>query len=462
MERQRNKNTRKKNDLISLTITGMTSEGSGVGRHDGIVIFVANTAVGDQITARIIKVSKSYCIGKIETLDVPSPDRIPVDCPVFSQCGGCVYRHLSYESELQIKEQRVADVLHHIGGLESLPLHPIVGAEQTDRYRNKAQLPIGKDRDGRIIFGFYASRSHRIIRCDDCALQPVEFQGAMKAVTQWWEETGETIYDETTHRGKLRHLYLREGSATLERMVCLVINGSSVAKEERLVSLLRTHVPGLKSVVLNENREDTNVILGKRFRTLWGSDTITDTLCGLQFRIAPPSFYQVNRDQAERLYTIAGEYAGLTGQETLLDLYCGTGTIGLTMAHKAKRLIGVEIIPEAIENAKENAKENGISNAEFLCGDASVAAATLEKRGLSPDVIILDPPRKGCDPQLIATVVRMNPERIVYVSCDPATLSRDVKQLGQCGYTVTDGTPVDLFPRTSHVETVVLLTKANP
>lgn len=447
----------KKNDLISLEITGMTSEGSGVGRHDGMVVFVANSAVGDQLTVRIIKAAKTYCIGKIEAIETPSPARIEADCPVFAQCGGCVYRHISYESELDIKTQRVRDALDHIGGLESLPLRPIVGSEKTDRYRNKAQFPIGLDRDGKPILGFYAGRSHRIIACDDCALQPEAFRGAMEALQQWMAESGDTVYNELTGKGRLRHLYLREGSASGERMVCLVVNGNGVHKEDRLIALLREKVPGLTSIVINSNREKTNVILGKKFRTVWGSDTITDVLCGLQFRIAPAAFYQVNRDQAERLYQLAAEYADLSGEETLLDLYCGAGTIGLTMAAKAKRLIGVEIVPEAIENAKENARINGVENAEFLCGDAADAARTLQQRGIRPDVIVVDPPRKGCDESLIQTISEMAPKRVVYVSCDPATLARDLKRFTELGYVPQEATPVDLFPRTSHVETVCLL-----
>lgn len=447
----------KKNDLVPLTITAITAEGSGLGRYDNMVVFVANTAVGDQITARIIKTSKNYCIGKIEEMLVPSPHRIKSDCPVFQQCGGCVFRHITYEQELEIKTQRVADVLARIGGFESLPLRPIVGAPHTDRYRNKAQLPIGKTRKGQPMLGFYANRSHRIVQCDDCALQPKEFQTAVHAFSQWMTTSGETVYEETTHQGVLRHLYIREGSATGERMVCIVANSDRLKQEDRLVECLKNSVPGLKSIVLNVNREKTNVILGKQFRTLWGADTITDTLCGLSFQIAPASFYQVNREQAERLYQIAGSYAALTGEEVLLDLYCGTGTIGLTMAHAAKQLIGVEIVPEAIENAKENAKRNGISNSEFLCGDAAKAAVTLQKRGIRPDVVILDPPRKGCDEQLIHTVSEMAPRRIVYVSCDPATLSRDLKRFTEVGYLPKEVTPVDLFPRTAHVECVCCL-----
>lgn len=451
----------KKNDLIRLEITGITSEGSGVGRHDGMVIFTPNTAVGDDLTVRIIKTSKNYCIGKIEEIHTPSPHRIDADCSVFSQCGGCVFRHITYENELELKRQHVADVLTRIGGFENLPLNPIVGSEKTDHYRNKAQLPIGVNRDGEAILGFYANRTHRIVACDHCALQPVLFQKVIHAFQEWLDEAKETIYDESTGKGKLRHLYIREGSATGEVMVCVVVNGNGVTKEDRLIAILREQVPGLKSVVINSNREKTNVILGKKFRTAWGSDTITDILCGLQFQIAPASFYQVNRDQAERLYTIAAEYADLKGDEVLLDLYCGTGTIGLTMAHKAKQLIGVEIIPQAIENAWENAKKNAIANAEFLCGDAAEAAITLQKRGIKPDVVILDPPRKGCDKQLIETVSEMAPQRVVYVSCDPATLARDLKLFTEVGYQPQEVTPVDLFPRTAHVECVCLLSKVD-
>ena len=449
----------KKNQEISLTITGMTAEGSGVGRYEGVVVFVANSAVGDALTVRIIKTSKSYCIGKIVSVDTPSPDRIEPDCPVFSQCGGCVYRHLTYESECRIKEQRVADAIRKIGGFEDLPVRPILGAEKTDHYRNKAQYPIGLSKDGAPVFGFYAGRSHRIVACDDCALQPAIFQSAIQATRRWIEESGESIYDETAGQGTLRHLYLREGGGTSEMMVCLVVNGDCVQKEDRLIALLREALPGLKSVVLNENREKTNVILGKHFRTLWGSDDITDILRGVKVHIAPASFYQVNRAQTERLYALAERYADLTGEETLLDLYCGAGTIGLTMAGKVKRLIGVEIVPQAVENAKQNAEENRITNAEFLCGDAAKAAHILKERGERPDVILLDPPRKGCDAALIETVVQMAPSRIVYVSCDPATLARDLRRFDDLGYTPREVTPVDLFPRTAHVESVVKLTR---
>ena len=449
----------KKNQEIPLTVTGMTAEGSGVGRKDGMVVFVPNSAVGDELTVRIIKTSKSYCVGKIVSVDAPSPDRIEPDCPVFSQCGGCVYRHLTYESECRIKQQRVTDAVRKIGGFDDLPVLPILGAEKTDRYRNKAQYPVGRSKDGTPVFGFYAGRTHRIVPCDDCALQPERFSAAIGAVRKWLEESGESIYDETTGQGRLRHLYLREGGGTGDLMVCLVVNGKRVKQEERLIALLREALPNLTSVVLNENREKTNVILGKNFHTLWGSDDITDLLRGVKFHIAPAAFYQVNRAQTERLYALAERYAALTGEETLLDLYCGAGTIGLTMAKNVKRLIGVEIVPQAVENARRNALENHIANAEFLCADAAEAAELLKKRGERPDVILLDPPRKGCDSALIETVVQMAPRRIVYVSCDPATLARDLRRFDDLGYTPREVTPVDLFPRTAHVETVVLMSR---
>ncbi len=449
----------KKNDLIPLEIDGMTSEGSGVGRYQDIVVFVANSAVGDRLTVRIIKTAKKYCIGKIETIDTPSPNRIEPDCPVFRQCGGCVYRHISYEHELEIKEQKVRDALTRIAGFPDLMIRPIVGAENPDHYRNKAQLPIGRDREGKPVMGFYASRSHRIIPCDSCALQPEVFRDAIRAVSEWMEHSGDDVYDEKTGKGRLRHLYIREGSMTGERMVCLVVNGNGVHQEDLLVRLLRENVPGLKSIIINSNRENTNVILGARYRTVWGSETITDRLCGLVFQISPASFYQVNRNQAEKLYRIAGEFAQLTGKEVLLDLYCGTGTIGLTMAEKAKQLIGVEVIPQAVENAEANAERNQIRNAEFLCGDASLAADSLYERGIRPDVVVLDPPRKGCSDELVETVSRMGPERVVYVSCDPATLARDLQRFKKFRYMPKEAVPVDLFPRTAHVETVVLMSR---
>ena len=449
----------KKNQIIPLDITGYTAEGSGVGHYNGIAIFVPLAAAGDKLEVKILKVAKSYAYGKIEKIISASKDRIPTDCPQFMRCGGCTFRHISYEAELGAKQQRVQDALERIGGLHYAVLKPIVGADEPDRYRNKAQLPIGQGTGGNISLGFYAVHSHRIINCEECLLQPQEFTAAMKAFREWAGKTRDSVYDESTGRGRLRHLFLRKAQATGEIMVCVVVNGNGVHDEEGLADLLEKRVPGLKSFVINVNREKTNVILGSKFRTIRGQDYITDILCGLRFRISPQSFYQVNPRQAERLYNLAGKYAGLTGTETVLDLYCGTGTIGLSMAKQAKHVIGVEVVEQAVEDAKKNAAENGIENAEFLCADAAKAADMLKNRGVRPNVVVLDPPRKGCDSALIDTVAEMAPERVVYVSCDPATLARDIKLFAPHGYKPMEATPVDMFPRTAHVETVVLMSR---
>ncbi len=448
----------KKNDIIDLEITGYTAEGSGVGRYNDIAIFVPLAAVGDKLRVQVLKTAKTYAFGRIDKIVTASKDRVPQDCMQFAQCGGCVYRHISYQTELKAKQQRVQDAIERIGGFHDVVLQPIVGAKNPNRYRNKAQLPIGRGPGNEIRMGFFASHSHRIIHCSECLLQPEAFTAAMSAFEEWALQSGEDVYDEETGKGRLRHLYLRQAGATGEVMVCVVVNGNGVHYEPQLVEILKEKVPGLKSVVINVNRDKTNVVLGKKCRTAWGSDYITDTLCGLNFHISPMSFYQVNRDQAERLYTIAGEYAGLTGSETLLDLYCGTGTIGLSMAKDAAHVIGVEIIEQAVEDAKKNAEENQITNTEFICADATKAASLLANRGVKPDVVVLDPPRKGCDASLIETVAKMAPQKVVYISCDPATLARDLKLFAQKGYQPQAITPVDMFPRTAHVECVVLIT----
>lgn len=448
----------RKNDLIPLEITGYTAEGSGVGRYRDIAVFVPRTAVGDKITARVLKTAKTYAFGKIEELLQPSPARIDSDCVSFEQCGGCVFRHISYEEELHAKQQRVKDALVRIGGFADLNVQPILGAAQPNGYRNKAQLPIGMQ-NGSVVMGFYATHSHRIVDAETCCLQPAVFEKAAKVVRAWIQQSGIPVYNEQTGKGCFRHLYLRRGEITGELMVCLVMNANGFAGEDDLAKKLRAELPELKSFVLNVNRAQTNVILGKRCRTVWGKDSITDELCGLKFEISPLSFYQVNRTQAQRLYQLAAEYAGLTGKETLLDLYCGTGTIGLSMAHRAAHVIGVEVVEQAIENAHKNAQRNQIENAEFFCGDAADAAKILEQRGVKPDVVVLDPPRKGCTPELIQTVARMTPSRVVYVSCDPATLARDLRIFNELGYLTKVVTPVDMFPRTGHVETCVLMSR---
>lgn len=451
----------RKNDIFEADITAMTAEGSGICRMEGMAVFVPGTAVGDRCAVRIVKVLRKYAFGRLEKLLAPSPDRIAPDCPVAAQCGGCVYRHIRYEAELRIKTQRVRDALERIGGLQDFQMEPILAAPDRCRYRNKCQLPIGLSKDGALQLGFYAINSHRIVNTESCLLQPEAFDRAAAAFRRWYAVSGESVYDEASHSGVLRHLYMRRGEMSGEMMVCVVANGAALHEEALLVEMLREAVPEITGILLNINRERTNVVLGKTCRTLWGKDTITDTLCGLAFEIAPHAFYQVNRTQAERLYGKAAEYAGLTGTETLLDLYCGTGTIGLSMAKNAKKLIGVEIVPAAVENARRNAERNAIQNAEFLCADAAEAARILFERGEKPDVIVIDPPRKGCDSALIATIAAMRPKRVVYVSCDPATLARDLKLFRESGYKTETVTPADMFPGTAHVETVVRLTKSN-
>lgn len=450
----------RKNDQLEIEITGFTAEGAGVGRVEdgGMAVFVAGTIPGERVKAHVIKTAKKYAVAKIVEILRPSPYRILPDCPCFSQCGGCVYRHMTYERELIAKEQKVQDALCRIGGYEEFRVEPIVGADSPDRYRNKAQFPIGLNKQGEPVLGFYGFHSHRVIPCEDCRLQPEAFARAASIFREWASRCGEPVYDETTHTGKLRHFYLRQ-SSNGDIMACLVVNGKGVCGEQELAQALYSQLPELKSLFINSNREDTNVVLGKENRLVWGEETLTDTLCGMEFTISPLSFFQVNHDQTERLYRLAAEFAGLTGKETLLDLYCGAGTIGLSMAREVKRLIGVEIVKPAVEDARRNAARNHIENCEFLCMDAPKAAALLEKRGLRPDVIIVDPPRKGCGPGLPETIARMAPQRVVYVSCDPATLARDAKRFRELGYELQKAVPVDMFPRTSHVETVALMSK---
>lgn len=449
----------RKNQCIELEITALTAEGMGLGRCQGLVVFVPLTAPGERIRAKLLRVKKHYAYGKMEELLSPAPARVIPDCPIFAQCGGCQLRHITYEEELRAKQIQVRDALDRIGGFPDLPLAPILAAPARNEYRNKALLPLARGKDGEMQMGFYAVNSHRIIDCRErCLLQPEVFHRVMAVFRAWQTQYQVSLYDEESHSGLLRRLYLRWAEAAGQLMACVVINGNDLPHWQPLLSALRQAAPELASFVLNSNRERTNAALGEEYRILWGAPYIEDELCGLRLRLSPPSFYQVNRVQAERLYRLAGEYAGLSGRETVLDLYCGVGSIGLSMAHGAKRLVGVEIVPQAVENARENARRNGIANAEFLCGDAAKAAALLAQRGERPDVVLLDPPRKGCAPELIETAASFGASRIVYVSCDPATLARDLRQFAALGYTPIKAAPVDLFPATSHVETVCLLT----
>ena len=451
----------KKNDDITLDIEALTSQGSGVGHFDGFTVFIEGAAAGDRLNAHIIKVKPNYAVGIIKQLLRPSPDRVQPECPVAAQCGGCAFQHIGYAAECEHKRKRVEDALQRIGGFD-LRVNEILTTPGISRYRNKAQYPVALGTDGRTRVGFYAKRTHRVVDCRDCALQPPEFSALLDVIVRWSAEFGITVYDEESGKGLLRHIYLRKGFQTGELMVCLVVTDRRVPKTQELVTMLLAENPNVKSVVLNVNAARTNVVLGGECHTVYGSDSITDTLCGLRFQLSPLSFFQVNPAGAELLYRKAAEFAALTGNETLLDLYCGTGTIGLSMADQAKKVVGVEIIPQAIENAKENAKRNGIANAAFFCDDAAGAAKRLHAQGTRPDVVVLDPPRKGCSAETLQIVAEMAPQRIVYVSCDPATLARDCKLLRGLDYELKQAVAVDMFPRTVHVETIALLVRKTP
>lgn len=452
-----------KNQLITLKINAVTSEGSGIGRYtdknypDGFVVFVPQTAVGDEILCKILKTDKKYAFGKLEKIVSPSPDRVtdPTnDCAVFGKCGGCCWRHVTYEAELRYKQQVVADALQRIGGISITP-EPIVGSQSTERYRNKAQYPVATVNNESLV-GFYAPRSHRIVAHTDCKLQPKEFTEIVDAVMDWVRENNVSLYDESANRGLLRHIYIRKGEESGEILLCLVCTSGKVPQAKRLVETFTAKFPQLVGICVNCNPDDTNVILGKNTYTLWGKGYLTDVLCEKAFRLSPHSFYQVNKRQAETLYTIAKQEAELTGGEVLLDLYCGTGTIGLTMAESVKELIGVEIVPQAVEDARLNARLNGVENARFICADAAKAAEQLRNEHIRPDVVIVDPPRKGCGEEVVRIIGDMTPKRVVYVSCNPATLARDTQYFANCGYEIKRVMPVDMFPRTPHVECVAL------
>ena len=440
-----------KNQLHTVTITGYTAEGLGVARVDGQVVFVHNAVRGEICTVRILKVLKHNAFARVEEILERSPARREPDCPHYPACGGCDFRHMSYDEELAAKRARVEDALRRVGGAD-IDLEEILGAEPVDGYRNKCQFPVSPD--GRL--GFYRARTHDVVPALDCRLQASQANAIAAAVEAYLRDCGVPAYDEKTGTGLLRHLYVRTNQAG-QALVCLIANGDRLPREEELVRRIRAACPDTVGVVLNTNTRDTNVVLGDRYRTLWGEDTLTDVLCGLSFRLSAPSFYQVNRAQAERLYGKAVEFAELTGQETVLDLYCGVGTITLAMARHAAQVIGAEIVPEAIENAKENARTNNVQNAEFFCGDAGAVARRLAAQRLRPDVVVVDPPRKGLGEEVIPIIASMGPKRVVYVSCDPGTLARDVKRFAGQGYQAVRAVAVDLFPRTRHIESVVQL-----
>ena len=442
-----------KNQEHTVTIEGYGEGGMGVARIDGRVVFVHGALRGEKCRVLILKTLKSVAFAKVLEVIEPSSERITPDCPYFPRCGGCTYRHIRYEEELRLKKQRVQDNLSRIGGSD-VTVEEILGAQDTLRYRNKAQYPVSKD--GAV--GFYRARTHEVIECEHCLLVRPEADAAAEALREYMQSCRVAGYDEKTGRGLIRHLYVRSNAAG-ESLICVLMNGGKLPKEDRLVALLRDACPKCTGIVLGTNTKKGNVILGDRYRTLWGSDRLEDTLCGKTFRLSVPSFYQVNRAQAERLYAKAIEFADLTGQETVLDLYCGAGTITLALSDHAKKVLGAEIVPEAIDDARENAARNGVKNAEFFCGDASDVAKKLARENLRPDVITVDPPRKGLAADVVESIAEMQPQRVVYVSCDSATMARDVKRFTDLGYTARRACAVDMFPRADHVETVVLLSK---
>ena len=442
-----------KNRIYRAHIDGYSSEGLGIARIDGQVVFVHGAVRGETCDVLVMKVLKNAAFGKIAALAEPSPARRQPDCPYYGRCGGCDFRHMSYEEELWAKRARVQDALTRIGGAE-VTVEEILGAEQPLHYRNKSIYPISPA--GEV--GFYRARSHQVVHVEHCLIQKPEADALAQAVRDYIARFQVEPYNEATGRGLLRHLYVRT-SCRGESLACLLVNGSRLPHEQELVDMLRAAAPGVCGVVLGENTRRGNAILGDRYRTLWGRDYLTDTLCGLELRLSVPSFYQVNHDQAQRLYEKALEYAGLTGRELAVDLYCGAGTITQVLARRARHVIGGEIVPEAIRDAEESARRNGVENVEFLCGDASRLAAELRQRGLRPDVICVDPPRKGLAPDVVEAAASMTPGRIVYVSCDPATLARDVARFAPLGYCPVRACAVDLFPGTAHVETVCLLSK---
>ena len=451
-----------KNQILTLRIERLSSDGSGVAHSaDGEAVFVPGTAPGDEARVRIVKDCGRYAFGILDELLTPSPDRVPVDCPVAGPCGGCSLRHLDYAAELRAKQESVLDAFRRIGGLE-VPVLNILPSPDVDRYRNKVQFPVGVDKNGAPCIGFFAGRTHRIVPCPDCKLQPSVLNEIGNALCAFFARQGIRPYDEQSGKGLVRHIFLRRGAHSGQIMVCLVCTRAKLPHAEQLCTALREQFPAISTILLNVNAQNTNVILGSENHILYGPGYIEDTLCGVPVRLGPLSFYQVNTLAAERLYGVAAQYAQLTPDDTLLDLYCGMGTIGLSMAEQCRELIGVEIVPEAIESAKANAARMGkavAAKSRFFCADAGQAATQLAAEGLHPDIVMLDPPRKGCDEATLSAVVRMAPRRVVYVSCNPATAARDAAWLEQNGYHAEKVQPVDLFPRTKHCETVVLLSK---
>lgn len=449
----------RKNDIVTLQIEDCGIDGEGIGKADGFTVFVKDAVIGDTVRAKIMKAKKNYGYGRLLEVLTPSPYRVEPKCPYARQCGGCQIQALSYEQQLAFKESKVRGHLERIGGFHDIPMESIIGMEEPYHYRNKAQFPVGRGKDGRIITGFYAGRTHSIIENRDCALGAAVNREVLDRVISYMETYHVEPYEEMTGKGLVRHILIRYGFFTGEVMVCVIVNGNRLPHSEKLVESLR-EIPGMTSITLNENRSRSNVILGEKLHLLWGQTYITDKIGDISYQISPLSFYQVNPQQTQKLYAKALEYADLHGEETVWDLYCGIGTISLFLAQQAKFVRGVEIVPAAIEDARRNAQLNGIENVEFFTGKAEeVLPREYEKHGVYADVIVVDPPRKGCDEVLLKTILKMQPKRVVYVSCDSATLARDLKYLCENGYQLDKICLVDQFAHTVHVECVVLMSK---
>ena len=445
-----------KNQVYEATVTDYTAEGQGVAHIEGCAVFLPNAIAGERVRVRIEKAQKTWAAGKIVEILEKSPHRINRECPVAKLCGGCDFWHMDYEEENRLKAERVKTCLNRLGR-ENLETVPILAAPDCRGYRNKAQYPVAVNK-GRAYAGFFRAGTHQVVENQRCLILPAETDAVKDAVMDYVNQCRVPVYDESTHTGLLRHIYVRRGAVSKQVLVCLAVNGEKLPKPEALIARLQK-IPGFTTLVLSVNTKKGNAVLGDNFITLYGPGYIEDPLCGLNFRLSPRSFYQVNHHQAQRLYEAAISQAHITKQDTVLDLYCGVGTITLAMASAAGKVIGVEVVPQAVEDAKDNARRNGIENAEFFCGDAGQAALELEKNGVRPDVVVVDPPRKGLNADTIEALRRMAPRRIVYVSCDPATLARDVALLKERGYTLQNAMAADLFPRCAHVETVVLMSR---
>lgn len=452
----------RKNDIVTLEIVDCGTDGEGIGKADGFTVFVKDAVIGDTVTAKIMKAKKNYGYGRLMEILKPSPYRVEPICPSARQCGGCQLQAVSYEEQKAFKEKKLRGHLERIGGFKELPMEPLIGMDEPYHYRNKAQFPVGRNKEGRIVTGFYAGRTHAIIENRDCALGIPQNKEVLDRVIAHMEKYNIAPYDEMTGKGLVRHIFVRYGFFTGELMVCLIINGQDLPHQKELVEKLG-EIPGMTSISLNINKKRNNVILGDKVKTIWGKEYITDKIGDISYEISPLSFFQVNPHQTWKLYSKALEYADLHGEETVWDLYCGIGTISLFLAQKAKFVRGVEIVPAAIEDARRNAHLNEIDNVEFFVGKAEeVLPREYEKNGVYADVIVVDPPRKGCDEMLLKTILKMQPKRVVYVSCDSATLARDLRFLCDNGYELKKVCGVDQFPQTVHVETVVLLSQQKP